>query len=319
MGVNPYVFIVGCPRSGTTLLRRMVDAHPQVAITRETHWIPEWFKRRTGITPQGLVTGDLIPTLLAYPKFRNLGIDAEQLERLLDANGSLSYSDFVSAVFDLYGQQRGKQLVGDKTPGYVREIGTLHDLWPQARVVHLIRDGRDVCLSALAWERKAEQFRRRFETWAEDPVTTAMLWWRWHVLLGREEGIRLGPGLYFELRYEALVRDPEAECRKLCEFLGVPYEEAMLRYHEGRTRNRPGLPAKHAWLPPTPGLRDWRTQMPADALERAEAAAGDVLDELGYERGVTEVRTGRLGHAARIAALFAADAPAGGAALPEGW
>jgi hypothetical protein len=280
--MNPYLFIVGCPRSGTTLLRRMVNAHPEIAITRETHWIPEVLRSR-GVDAEARVTAALPATLRAHPKFATLGVEDDRLERLV-ANGTPSYASFVAALFDGYGAEQGKPLVGDKTPGYVREIPLLHDLFPHVRFVHLVRDGRDVCLSALGWERKAEQFRRRFPTWDEAPVATAAQWWRSHVLHGRRAGRRLPAGLYHELRYEALVADPEGACRRLCEFLDVRFDAAMLRFHEGRTRHEPGLSAKHAWLPPTPGLRDWRTQMSPAQVEEFEAAAGDALDELGYER-----------------------------------
>ena len=62
---NPCVFIVGCPRSGTTLLRRMVSAHPQIVITPEAHWIPLWFEQRRGLTPDGFITPELISQSLA--------------------------------------------------------------------------------------------------------------------------------------------------------------------------------------------------------------------------------------------------------------
>jgi hypothetical protein len=67
--VNPYVFIVGSTRSGTTLLQRIVDAHPQIAVVHETHWITRYFEKRTGLTPEGLVTPELIPKLLEYRRF----------------------------------------------------------------------------------------------------------------------------------------------------------------------------------------------------------------------------------------------------------
>jgi hypothetical protein len=72
----------------------------------------------------------------------------------------------------------------------------------------------------------------------------------------------------------------------LCQFLGVPYDDAMLRFHEGRERTEPNLDAKKAWRPVTQGLRDWRSQMSQQDVERFEAATGDLLDELGYERAV---------------------------------
>ena len=82
--MNPYVFIVGCPRSGTTLLRRLVDTHPLVAVIDEVRWIASFFERREGLTPEGLVTPELVDRLLAYDRFATLKISREQLGRLID-------------------------------------------------------------------------------------------------------------------------------------------------------------------------------------------------------------------------------------------
>jgi len=82
---NPYVFIVGCPRSGTTLLQRIVNAHSQIAIMPESHWIPRLFDKRKGLTPEGLVTPELIPRLLKHPNFSRLKIEREELLKLLDS------------------------------------------------------------------------------------------------------------------------------------------------------------------------------------------------------------------------------------------
>jgi sulfotransferase family protein len=297
VGVNPYLFVVGCPRSGTTLLRRLLDAHPRIAITRETHWIPK-FAQRGG----GHATPELVAALCGHPRFAKLGLSRTEVEQL--TAGSPSYGTFVAALFDRYGEKAGKPLVGDKTPGYARTIPLLHELFPQARFVHLVRDGRDVCLSALSWERKRASFERRFTTWADSPVATCALWWRRHVLLGRRAGRELPPGLYYELRYEALVADPEAELRALCAFLDVDYSETMLRYYEERTRHEPGLSAKKAWLPPTPGLRDWRTQMATDHVIEFESAAGDALEELGYERAQPAIDSERAAATAVVSRAF---------------
>ncbi len=305
---NPYVFIVGCPRSGTTLLQRVVDAHPQIAITPESHWIPRCFEKRRGLTPEGLVTPELIPRLLEDRRFADLHIGREELEALMGTGQPVSYSSFVTGIFDLYGKAQGKALVGDKTPGYVRWLRTLHALWPQARFVHLIRDGREVCLSTVNWPR-AHQWKRpgAFATWKGDPVSTSALWWEWNVRLGRQAGHSLGPDLYYEIRYESLVNHPAEACAALCAFLGLPYDEAMLRFHQGRTRTEPGLDSTAAWLSITPGLRDWRSQMPAADLELFEAAAGALLNELGYLRAFPRPKGETLKHASRIREVFALD------------
>src|SRR5713101_5676123 len=172
-GRNPSLFIVGCPRSGTTLLQRMVDAHPLIAVTHEQHWIPRYFNERIGLTPEGLVTSDLIPSLFEQRRFAisQLEMDREEIESLVPPDAPVLFSEFVTSLFDLYGERKGKRLVGDKTPGYVKELLTLHSLWPRARFIHIIRDGRDVCLSVMNWK-KVNLVADRFATWAEDPVST---------------------------------------------------------------------------------------------------------------------------------------------------
>jgi sulfotransferase family protein len=314
--MNPYVFIVGCPRSGTTLLQRMVDAHPQIAITPETHWIPRYFQRRIGVTPGGTVTTEFIDRLLEYERFTKLNIGHETLATLMGSSPEMSYSSFVSKLFDAYGQNQSKTLVGDKTPGYVENLALLHALWPHSKFVHLIRDGRDVCLSLRNWSR-GEKTCGRFSSWAEDPVATAAFWWKRLVQVGQESGAALGPNLYYELRYESLVHQPEQECSALCEFLAVKYHDAMLRFFEGRTREELGLSSKDAWLPPTPRLRDWRKEMPLAEVERFEAAAGDLLDTLGYARLVPVPAGEQLEHAARIGSSFTDEIRNRG--LPRRW
>jgi len=304
---NPYVFIVGCPRSGTTLLQRMINAHPQIAIIFETKWIPRLFEERKGLTREGLITPELIPHLLAQRDFDRLHIDRKQLEKLLEADSQATYANFVSHIFDLYGERRGKSLVGDKTPGYVRRMNTLHTLWPRARFVHLVRDGRDVFLSTTDWPKGQAKRPAVFAAWKDDAATTAAFWWELNVRLGRAVGNLLGPELYYEVRYESLVRNPVEECIALCAFLGLPYDEAMPRFHEGRTKSKPSLSAKRAWLPITPGLRDWRSQMPAEDVERFEAAAGELLDELRYPRAVPHLRPETHQRASRIRELLALD------------
>jgi hypothetical protein len=311
--MNPYAFFVGCPRSGTTLLGRIGDAHPELAVIHETRWIAGFFEDRVGLTPDGRVTPALLERLQEHQRWDKLGLAPGDLEPALhDSGAPVSYARFVSALFDLYGRRHGKRLVGDKTPRYVRSIPTLSALWPDARFVHLIRDGRDVCLSVLDWRKGAPNF----SSWEDDPVATTALWWEWQVRLGREAGAALGPERYRELRYEQLVAEPEATCAALCEFLGLPYDDAMLRFHEGRQIDDPGLDAKKAWRPVTGGLRSWRSDLPADDAARFDAAAGGLLDELGYPRAGSN---GAGRDVARLRETFVEQVRERGRPLPAAW
>src|SRR5215469_385570 len=319
--MNPYLFIVGCARSGTTLLQRIINAHSQVAITPESPWICRLFEQGRGLTAEGVVKRELIPLLLQdlSPRYARLKIGSPELLRLLESDHAIHYRSFVSSIFDLYGKAKGKELVGNKTPGFVRKIQTLQCLWPRARVIHLVRDGRDVCLSMINRPLNSPN-RGPLSTWSQDPVTTTALWWEWSVKLGRQAGNALGCGLYYEMRYESLVARPQEECRALCGFLGLPYEQAMLRFHEGRKKSAAPSDVKHAWLPSTEnksefrlrpitaGLRDWRSQMSHEDVERFEAAAGGLLDELAYPRAFRQVRPERLEEASSIRESFVQNA-----------
>lgn len=315
---NPYVFVVGVPRSGTTLLQRMLDAHPLLAVVNETHWVPRKFRPQTGLTPNGIVTEALIPLLLAHRSFPSMGVDEQRLRDILREDPAIRYIDFVARIFDRYAAAAGKPFAGDKTPGYVRRIAQIHRRWPQARFVHIIRDPRDVCLSILDWD-IGEQVLDSYGTWALDPVATIALHWRRSVAMGREAGTVLGPKLYLEVRYEDLVVRTERELRDICAFLGLPFSDSMLSFHEGKTRREPGLGSKDQWLPPTPGLRDWRAQLARADAERIEAVAGGLLDRHGYDRQFDRIGPQARRRVDHVFETFTDQMLARSRNLPEDW
>jgi hypothetical protein len=304
--MNPYVFIVGCPRSGTTLLQRILNAHPQLAITPESHWIPRLAAKPWAHTDDGLVTSKLVSRLLAHRKFARLQIGEEQILAIAGRDRRVSYSSLVSQIFDLYGHAQGKPLVGDKTPAYVRSIDALHGHWPWARFGHVIRDGRDVALSMMDWP-KVHPKPGDFATWNEDPISTAALWWELNVSRGREARKLLGPELFYEVRYESLVARPREECAALCAFLNVRFDDSMLKFYAARESTDPGLEVKCVGLPVTSGLRDWLSQMSPEHIESFEAIAGELLEDLGYARAVSRPGSEALHHSNRIRESFSQD------------
>jgi len=265
----------------------MVDAHPDIAMVPEIGWLADCYERRVRLTDDGMITGAFVDHLLergSLGRYSQLPLTAADVRALGWTERSVHYAEALGAIFDAYARRAGKTLAGNKTVDLVRHVSALHELWPGAAIVHLIRDGRDVCLSANAW-RRAPRLAAEFPTWPEDPVGTAALWWAWQVRLGREAGALVSPGRYMEIHYERLVSEPALELGRLCAASGFDYDPAMPKFHEGRTiESSPhDLDAKHAWRPPTPGLRDWRRSMRPDEVSRFEAVAGDVLAECGYE------------------------------------
>jgi len=125
------------------------------------------------------------------------------------------------------------------------------------------------------------------------------------VLAGREDARRIGIDGYLETRYEELVAGPEAELRTIAVFLALEYSSTMANFYVGKTRSKTTLSAKSAWLPPTPGLRDWRTSMPERDLVCFEALAGDLLEQLGYVRAVPSIPKKELVRASQLRQRFA--------------
>ena len=317
--VNPFLFVVGCPRSGTTLLTRILDAHPEIAMMHvEQHWIPRFFLKRIGVNADGTVSPELIEELFQNPKFMKIDFDQEEVRALLDGMEKITYADFVRRLFDLYGSAQKKVLVGEKTPGNALHVPVLHSLWPSSKIIHLIRDGRDVCLSVLSWK-KRDQIGKRFRLWREIPVLGVAFWWRRHVLSAMEAGASLAPNLYSEIRYENIVQHAEEVCQELCSILGVDYSPRMPRFHEGKTKLENGRDAKHSWIGITPGLRDWRKDMKPEDVLLFETAAGDILENLGYQIAFSKKPREIIDQVQRYKDSFSEDAQSKTRPLPKSW
>ena len=185
-------------------------------------------------------------------------------------------AEFVGALYAAYARAHGKRLAGEKTPDYVRYLPQLHALFPSARFIHIIRDGRDVALSVRDWTQGGKGPSRR-AMWDEEPVAVCALWWRRFVSTGFRDGAPLGCSAYREVLYERLVEAPEATLTELAEFLCLPDSPAMAAYHVGKTHQRSGRSSKSAWLPPTSGLRDWRSAMAPRDRALFELLAGEEL------------------------------------------
>lgn len=282
MAENPYVFVCGCPRSGTTLLQRMLDSHPELAVLLETNVVPRGVLGKHP-APDLPLTSELVGKVVGFKWFDHLGVEEETVLGL--AVGRSTFAEFVSALLDEAGRRRGKRLVGEKVPGYVRRMPSLHGLFPSARFIHIIRDGRDVALSMLDWI-TPQFWLGRLPLWNEEPVAVCALNWRREVSGGVRGRAKVGADTCLEVRYEDLIAAPEPVMRSVAGFLGLPFDMAMLEFHRGMTRHDPMLSSKERWLPPTAGLRDWRGELSARDQQLFEILAGDVLTSVGYPLAV---------------------------------
>ena len=267
----PPLIILGVGRSGTTLLRVMLDRNSELAIPYETFFVPQLAHRHG----RRLQLDQFLDDLGRLRTLYDWGIRPEDVRPRL--REGMTTSEAIGAIFETYAERQGKQRWGDKTPLYMQQLPLLERLFPEAIWVHLVRDGRDAALSFLELP---EGFSGK--TWAQ-PRTVAQFAARWRTeilaarRLGRHSGAR-----YFELRYEDLVAEPERELHRICEHGALPWEPGMLDHT--RVSDAANMPEhRNLAQPPTPGLRDWRSQMSRDDALEFEQVAGDVLRSSGYE------------------------------------
>jgi hypothetical protein len=296
----PPVIVLGVRRSGTTLLRVMLDRNPTLAVPDESYFVPT-LARRHGDRPDPDAFVDDLRRLLTL---REWEIEPREVRERLHAGMTLG--EAVSAIYEVYAARRGKERWGDKTPMYMQHLPLLERLFPTARFVHLIRDGRDAAVSFLGMP---EGVATRTWAYPESPAGFACQW-RDELGAARSLGRRVGHR-YLEVRYEALVEGPEAELRRICDFAELPWDADMLDY-AGQV-DLTGKPHQQSLArPPTPGLRDWRRELPEGHRVEFEQIAGDLLADLGYEvsgpQGGPRARLRRAAYAVRSGAWRASAA-----------
>jgi hypothetical protein len=271
-----FPIFVGSGRSGTTLLRTIFDAHSRLAVANEPQFMGTAARQRKRLEANGFDMDEFLKVVVSNPNYRKWGLDQAAVETSVTGAAPRSVADGVRAVFEVFTEGEGKPLYGDKTPGYVVQIPELADMFPEARFVHLIRDGRNVALSYIE------------RPWGPTTVGEAALYWRSRVGRGRVAGKRLGSDRYLEARYESLVENPEDEVHRICEFLDLEFESGMLQYQKAAEKFIASSHQPEAFTalvrPPTSGLRDWSTAMDTDDIALFEAISGDLLSDLGYDR-----------------------------------
>lgn len=273
MSAGP-VFVVGMPRSGTTLLASMLDGSPDLAMSPETDYFPNFWRpcQRQGCldTPAG--RRHFVARWLDSAEAARLRLSAPAMDRLRDALSGrpVGHRQILEATLRSYAAERGKPLWGEKTPDHVLYLERIQQLFPESRVVQIVRDPRDVArsLDKVPWRRG--NLVHHVEKWR------------------RCVGARpVDPARYRRVRYEDLLRDPEPVIRYLAEFLEIHFDPAMLHPEQRQERifdsdNEPWKSKARRPLDPA-NAGKWRDAMTDRDRGLVSALAGPELRELGYD------------------------------------
>lgn len=265
------LFLIGMPRSGTKLLRELLNASGRVGIPyAESEFLPYWLGRWSGwgdlsdrATFQRFYDEVSQLPYFGYERSQGVHLDADTWHRSCAA-----YTP--AAVFealirhDAAVPPGSDRVWGDKSPSYIEHMPLLRGLYPDARFLHIVRDVRDYCLSIQ-------------KAWSKSPIRAAQRWTD-SVQRARADAAAF-PHAYLEVRYEDLLRAPELVLQRCCALLDIPYDPSMLALSRptenlGDARGMPGLKRDNT--------EKWRTAMDPRTRARVESVAADVLRSLGY-------------------------------------
>lgn len=263
------IFIVGCGRSGTSLLRRFLNQHPQVGIPLESLFIIDYLRASPRIPIERMLN-----LLVREPELAEWGVRP----RPEDVQGSRNAAEAIDRLHQLYLAPRGKLRWGQKTPRFVRELPLLQAHFPAARFVHLVRDPRAVAASLI----RSNVHR--------STAYYAARRWRMDVDFGLAYE-KAAPDRVLRLAYEELVTDPERTLRRVCQFCGLEFDPVMLASPQGDAAEYSSFYAQihaHVDRPATKAFVDrWAGDLSAEQVALIEAVAGERMDQLGYAPAAT--------------------------------
>ncbi|NTU80900.1 MAG: sulfotransferase [Chloroflexales bacterium] len=267
------VFIAGCARSGTTLLGSMLGSSPVCLATPEAKFNLEVYRDCLRAGRQGDMS-EALRRIMGHWSFKIWGVAVEP-EQARQAGGCASYGELITWLVRRYGDRLGRPAPErwiDHTPLNVLHASTLFELFPEARMLHIVRDGRGVAASVMRLD------------WGPNTSDAAAHWWVRRVAHGLAAEHHFGPERVMRVSYEGLVREPRATLQAICAFLELEYQEAMI----GGTGFRPPSysAGQHALIgggPRAGRASAWRTELSPRQIELFESIAGEMLGCLGYE------------------------------------
>lgn len=286
--LRPPIFVVGTPRSGTTLLSEILGAHSDVAMAPETHYYNVFAQDcdREGCLEKVPSRRRFVERLLSSEAFEAMAFPEDVEDRVLSAlEVEASHGRVLGSLLSAHAEVKGAARPAEKTPRHIEWVPRILEEHPQARVVSVVRDPRDVALS---------QDRAPWET----TIWRSVKDWRRHQAMADDYRERF-PERFQEVRYEDVLGDPEGTVQDVCGFLDLRYEERMMAFHEEEAASfeEDAEPWKQkAREPIDPSNKGkWRDQMGAVDRWIVERLSGDGLEERDYEASDP-----RLGFADRV-------------------
>jgi hypothetical protein len=283
------VFVLGSPRSGTTLLYHMLLSAGDFAVYRTESNVYNLLLPRFGDLSVRRNRQALMKVWLGSTLFTCSGLDAQEIEEKILCE-CRSSGDFLRIVMEEIAHKQGVTRWADCTPDHLFYLDAIKREIPEALVVHILRDGRDVALSLekQGWIRPFPWDRRK-------NLLVAGLYWQWMVNKGRENGRILGPG-YTEIHFEDLIQNPRSTLEKLGQFIEHDLDyDRILKVGIGSVSDPNTSFLTESSAKEFNPVGRWRNHFAAEQLAVFESMVGRTLENLGYELGTKKITSGGTG------------------------
>ena len=280
--MNPYrpIFVVGCQRSGTTLLRVMLNKHSKISIPEESHFVSNIVNNFKDVSYDYKLSLDdknrLFDVILSVPRFLTWNIKQEQLKSIIFSEDNTTIPDVINSIFNFKTGNGDDVMWGDKTPEYTMCVDDIHKFFPSALFIHIVRDGRDV----------ADSFKMR--KWYGWSIFQRAKHWMNYTQAAIDFGNKINKDQFINIRYEDLVLETEKTLKKICDFLQISYEENMLTYMDDVEKNitdvekESKVHKKLKRLPKKSDVYKWHGSWSKLSLFKFESVAYKNLNKFGY-------------------------------------
>ena len=286
------VFILGNPRSGTSLFRLMLNSHSMINATPECGFLHWWYKKYADWDLSCVTSNRLdeyISDLESSKRIEDWKMDYAQLKEKIVQENPDNYAKLGEIVYVFYGEQKGKKakVIADKNNYYINHFNDLNEIWPDAKYILVIRDGRDVACSYLNIETLVTNspYKPKLST---DIKTIAKEW-----LTNNQNVLSFSESLnnnqFMVIRYEDFVTDSELYLTKVCNFLGLNFESNMLNYYIKNAKEQDEPLSSLDWKkktlekPDKDNIGKYKMELEKQSIEEFNTTATDLLQKFNYE------------------------------------
>ncbi len=280
------IFIVGCPRSGTTILATILNSHPEIATATETHFFNyishekkyDW-KNFTEAHFELFLDESRIVDFYTLLKITKDELRESFKKTKLSSNPDNNKKQIFNILIETLLEKKAKKFFCEKTPQHLQNVEKIIELYPKAKIIHLIRDGRDTVNSLIKMP------------WRPAGLLNNSRFWQGYIKLGKKLEAKLGKDSFVTIKYEDLLKEPETTIKKLCDFLSVTYTESMIRRDSAENKDSDNIFSdwesswKHKSLEEIDSTRigAWEKELGSEDQQILNWHQSKILRDLGYE------------------------------------